>query len=153
MNTLIPLELVPCLDDISRQAFATLANMHPTLASADLLLSHVVASRISIRGEQGTEIDLQIRVDALFAKAFTHRLFATVTLDVSEEEVVDAIKELANTVGGNLKGLVHAETTLSIPDAVLGSQTSETNVITKYAYRFEGAGECVVELCEVSANC
>ncbi|MGI4758560.1 MAG: chemotaxis protein CheX [Janthinobacterium lividum] len=153
MSAFIPAELAPCLDDISRQAFATLADMYPVTASADSLVSSAVASRISIRGEQDAESDLWIRADEPFAEAFTQRLFATLTTHVSEDEVIDAIKELANTVGGNLKGLVDAATTLSIPTAVLSPQTlKQTNVIAKFAYHFEGAGECVVELCESSAN-
>ncbi|MGI4828067.1 MAG: chemotaxis protein CheX [Janthinobacterium lividum] len=42
-----------------------------------------------------------------------------------DDDVLDAIGELANTVGGNFKGLFSADTTLPIPEIFKVNQSAE----------------------------
>jgi chemotaxis protein CheX len=54
------------------------------------------------------------------ADAAAAAMFAAEPGSLSEDEVADALGELTNMVGGNVKGLLPAPSTLSIPSVALG---------------------------------
>lgn len=154
MNAVLPVEAVQCLDDICQQAFLMLAGMDATPAASHLLSTAcTVACRISIHDAMGSQFDLLIQADAMFAHHFAQALFETSTPHVAEEEIIDAFKELANTVGGNLKGIIETETTLSIPETESCVSRNQASVsLARLEYCFANAGQCVVELCEPLNN-
>lgn len=149
MNAALPAEAVQCLDDICQQAFFMLAGMDATPASDLPSTACTVACRISIHDATGSQFDLLIKADAPFAHHFAQTLFETPTPDVPEEEIIDAFKELANTVGGNLKGVIETETTLSIPEteSCLPRNRAAASLM-RLEYCFANYGQCVVEVCE-----
>lgn len=147
MTALVSPEAASCLDSICRQAFLMLAGMEAGPAHTPSAPAYAVACRISIQEAEGAQSDLLIRADASFAKHFAQNLFGKPAEDVDEEEIADALRELANTVGGNLKGVLEAETSLSIPEMVPDVHSCRADVVTRSGYLFADAGECSAELC------
>lgn len=148
MSTLVSTEAASCLDSICRQAFLMLAGMDASPARPSPAPAYAVACRISIKGVDGSQSDLIIRADAFFAKHFTQALFNESAEDVNDAEIADAVRELANTVGGNLKGVIEAQTSLSIPEMLLDAFSRRAEPLISSGYSFADAGDCVVELCE-----
>jgi chemotaxis protein CheX len=61
-----------------------------------------------------------VELSARFARAAAAALFALEEADVGEDEIRDAVGELANVVGGNIKALMPGGCQLSLPAVVQG---------------------------------
>jgi chemotaxis protein CheX len=105
---------------VAKQAFAIMAEMNVFAAAApsDPTLSELesgptFAALIGYIGEcQGT---LRIDCSPSIAFAFTERICGIDPPLEFNSDVSDAIGELINTIGGNLKGLLPPHTRLNIP--------------------------------------
>ncbi|MGN6605563.1 MAG: chemotaxis protein CheX [Jatrophihabitans sp.] len=84
------------------------------VSDADLSLS----ASVSMTGEWPGHV--VVGCSDGFARRFASRLFLTDI--VSDSDIVDAIGELANVVGGNVKSVVPGPNVLSLPHVVRGSE-------------------------------
>jgi len=66
------------------------------------------------------EGSILLSCSARAARTVAAALFATTSDEVSSAEVVDAVGELTNMVGGNLKGLLPGPSRLSLPSVTEG---------------------------------
>jgi chemotaxis protein CheX len=78
-----------------------------------------VAASVHIAG--GCEGSLVILCSAACARGVAARMFEVEPAEVSVDDVRDAMGELANMVGGNIKGLLGAPCHLSLPTLVEGT--------------------------------
>lgn len=85
--------------------------------------SEVIAS-VQISGEwQGAVV---VTCARHVAEAITEAMFAMDPGTTSQEELDDAMGEMANMIGGNIKGLVPGPSQLSLPTVVEGKDISAT---------------------------
>jgi chemotaxis protein CheX len=68
-----------------------------------------------IRSSGGWESLVQVLTPRRTAVAIASNMFAMSEDELSEEEIRDAVGEIVNMVGGNLKGIVEGESSLSLP--------------------------------------
>lgn len=135
------------LDKISKQALKILAGMQPLAMSEHGLFSPVIESWVRIDGEAATRFQVLVIADLPFAFTFSERFLGTPVADVGDLEVTDALQELANTIGGNFKGLLGPEATLSIPETFVGSRTLVQNEpLAAFTYSFAEGGRCGIYL-------
>jgi chemotaxis protein CheX len=116
---------------------------------------HVTGS-VTVTGAADCVVALQLRHDA--ARVFAAAMFGMEADEVGEDEVADAIGELTNMVGGNIKSLLPEPSWLSLP-AVSGGralvrvpgaeatnavalQSADQRILVRVWSRPEGAGEC-----------
>lgn len=141
-------ELIPNLDAVATQAFHMLAGMTPEPINTPLGPFSVEAS-IGYEGEKKAPKQLLIRANRRFAVDFAAHLLGLPLLAEIDDDVIDALGELANTIGGNFKGLLSADTVLSIPVVSLITYTDiqQSNAsLAEVAYTFPGSGECLIRL-------
>ena len=119
------LDLVPTVEDVVSIATDVWSSLNldleqtaPTLVDTEITGS----ASVSISGSW----DGIVRLD--FAAGLPGELAAAMFMmepaDVSEDEIADAVGELANMLGGNLKSLLPEHSRLSLPSVVLGSSVT-----------------------------
>jgi chemotaxis protein CheX len=69
----------------------------------------------SIRITGATEATITVEAPVDTARGIGETMFATQADSLDEEEVRDAIGEIANMIGGNVKGMYEGESHLSLP--------------------------------------
>jgi chemotaxis protein CheX len=69
--------------------------------------------------ETGDELGVHVRVAAVLARILATRMFGCD--EPTSEDLLDAVGELGNIAGGNVKALLFGAGRLSLPSAVLGS--------------------------------
>jgi chemotaxis protein CheX len=72
-----------------------------------------LVAQVAVHGE--TPAAVAIAMDAAGARAVAERMLAGVGMGVEEADVIDAMGELANVLGGNLKALLPEGSTLTLP--------------------------------------
>jgi chemotaxis protein CheX len=72
-----------------------------------------LVAQVDVHGE--TPAAVAIAMDSAGARAVAERMLAGVGLGIEEADVVDAMGELANVLGGNLKALLPEGSTLTLP--------------------------------------
>ena len=75
--------------------------------------SEALSAVIRVSGEW--ESLIQVLAPMATARTIASNMFATEEAELTESEIRDAFGEIANMVGGNLKGIVDRETSLSLP--------------------------------------
>jgi hypothetical protein len=82
----------------------------------------LATSRLSIHDEvQDTYLGIEVRVGAVLARLLASKMMAAG--DPSPDDLLDAVGELGNIVGGNVKTLLYHTARLSLPMADLNSRT------------------------------
>ena len=105
---------------VAQQAFAVLADIEvfPAASTADPLAfdsEETADIRGVIRYMGESEGTIRIECSSSIAFAFTERMTGVEIPVAFNEDVRDAIGELINTIGGNLKGLLPAGTRINTP--------------------------------------
>jgi CheY-specific phosphatase CheX len=103
---------------IALQVFLVMANMDIAPASAHTSTGEQVIASI-LRFSDPSKGTMLLECTPSLAYAFTARLMQVPTPESLDDDVRDAMGELANMIGGNLKGLMPEETCVSTP-LVLG---------------------------------
>lgn len=88
-------------------------------AAAARLEGHTITSCVHITGEW--EGSLAMTFGPSLCRRLASGMFALDDADLDDELVRDAVGELANIAGGNVKGMVAAETELSLPQVIEGT--------------------------------
>jgi len=90
------------------------------LPAADVAIEGDKASGcVTIRG--GWEGAVLMEMSPRLAAVVASGLFGSSETDLSPEEVADAVGELVNVVGGNVKGMLPGPSELSLPSVATGS--------------------------------
>ena len=77
-----------------------------------------VCASVSISGEwNGTVL---VACSAPLARLVTAQLLLTADADLADDDVRDAVSELANVIGGNVKSVMPGPSVLSLPSSSLG---------------------------------
>ncbi|MCA9033622.1 MAG: chemotaxis protein CheX [Planctomycetaceae bacterium] len=76
-----------------------------------------------IRISGGWNSLVQVLTPMTTARVIASRMFATDESDLTEADILDAVGEIVNMVGGNLKGIVEVDSSLSLP--CVGQATGE----------------------------
>ncbi len=108
---------------IVQQVFETMVNLPLLACAADALpQAGTVASLLEFTDPSAGAILVECTPG--LAYLFTARLMSIKPPDSVDEDVADAMRELANMVGGNLKGLMPEETRVGIP-RLLGPEEAD----------------------------
>ncbi len=120
-----------CLEDqtaIVQNIFAIMVDMEMHLVSAPANFDQVVTSALYF--EQASKGVILVECSEELAYLFTSRLMSIDVPDSIDADVADSMAELANMIGGNLKGLMPAETHISMP-VLLGRHDLPTVIGTR----------------------
>ncbi|HYO84930.1 MAG TPA: chemotaxis protein CheX [Dermatophilaceae bacterium] len=78
-----------------------------------------MAGSVGISGATDCLIALQVQTDG--ARQFAAAMFGLEVTEISDDDVADAVGELTNMVGGNIKSLLPEPSSLSLPVVAQGS--------------------------------
>ncbi len=95
---------------------------HPLGADAPALQGESMTGCVHVSGEWNGSVFLQCGVDV--AATLAEAMFAAEPGTLSDDEVSDALGELTNMVGGNVKSLLPAPSRLSVPSIAVGQSCS-----------------------------
>ena len=108
---------------ITHDMFTSMLNIPEarTGSSVSALPSEVIQGSVSIDGDWHAE--LRVVASKQLAESIACAMFAMEVDELTTCEIHDAIGEVANVIGGNLKGIVNQDCSLGIPD--ISTSTSE----------------------------
>ncbi len=114
-------------EDVSRIAadvFRTMLSLEiwPDTAAADLHHTEVVTAAVYFAGEWKGAVLIECTTSQAFD--FTARLFSSAPPETMDDDVRDALGELANMVAGNLKSVLPGGVGISMPSVVEGKNYS-----------------------------
>ncbi len=98
---------------IAQQVFLTMADMELFPTSVPASAGPVIASILQY--SEPSEGTMLLECTPSLAYAFTSRFMQVPIPESLDDDVRDAMAELANMIGGNLKGLMPEETCVSMP--------------------------------------
>ena len=108
----------------------------PVSGTIDFGTDEYLVGCVSITGD--FDLALMIEVPKALAHSLAATMFAMEEDDLSNEEVFDTLGEMANMVGGNVKGLLPGHTQLSLPTVAEGAgfhlRVPGTELLTELAY-------------------
>lgn len=107
---------------ITQDVWASFLLMDLVPVADDALPGHVMTGVVSVSGEWEGSVILEVPLEHAVAAA--EAMFAADPGSLSDDEVGDALGELTNMVGGNIKGLLPAPSRLSIPSVASGEHVS-----------------------------
>lgn len=136
-------ELATDIDDVTRQVWEhvlalTPTTVHPDDCDPDDDRVCTVSSSVHIIGGWSGAVSLAMTPDLTLEIA--SRMFDATAEDLSAEEVDDAVGEMANMIGGNVKSLLGGVAQLSMPTVTRGPRPSfpGTEIAENVAYRVAG---------------
>ncbi len=108
----------------------------PTDGPIDFGTQPYLVGCVSITGDY--DITLLVEVPEALARNLAATMFAMDESDLSPDEVFDTLGEMANMVGGNVKGLLAGNTQLSLPTVAEGEgfhvRVPGAETLTELAY-------------------
>jgi chemotaxis protein CheX len=111
------------LNSLASEVFSSMANTYLELSgdavSPEELNGYIVSS---VRVEGAWEGVVRLDMDIEMARATTARLLGAAEVDVSPEDIQDAVGELANMLGGGVKELMPQPSNLSLPSVAIGDE-------------------------------
>lgn len=125
----LPGDIASIVDDIGALYLGT---SMPAVVGGGVQTSRVWTSRVSIQGNWNGM--LVISCTREFALQATSDLMGVSVAEVSEDEAVDGVGELANVIGGNLKAIISS--------AVGSSCRLSLPSVEREPVRTDRAGEC-----------
>ena len=131
--TIQPDDLSQMVDDL----FTTMLGMpvDSTQESAEPPTNALQAS-VQIRGDWTAM--LQIIASKEFASHAANAMFGVDPSELTEDEILDALGEVANVIGGNAKGVVDKDCSLTIPCVGGYAKTEAQSNTTQLSYQFRG---------------
>lgn len=114
------------IHSIAQEVWESLLSMsllpHPLGADAPVLEGQSMTGCVHVSGEWNGSVFLQC--GTAVADAVAEAMFAADPGTLSPDEVSDALGELTNMVGGNVKSLLPAPSSLSVPSIAVGQSCS-----------------------------
>ena len=102
--------------DIAQMAsdlFVSMLDMSFDANPIDIPTSHSIQSTVWIRGEWNAE--LRVCCSKFLATRIARAMYLATEEELSTHTVQDVLGEVANVIGGNIKGIVNADCSLSLP--------------------------------------
>ena len=120
-DTTPALDLVPAVEDIvsiATDVWSSLnLDLERTAPVLDAAITGSASASITGNWDGMVRLDFSTELPGELAAA----MFMMEPADVTDDEVADAVGELANMLGGNLKSLFPEHSRLSLPSVVLGT--------------------------------
>ena len=116
--------------DLEEAAYHVLSGFPAEYANPPASIDDTIKARIEISGD--TTAALSVEAETHAASALAIAFFGLVGEELVEQDLIDAVKESANVIGGALKPLLHGVTTLGIP-VHDGEQITDTVAVVNYA--------------------
>ena len=113
-----PEQILAITQDVWESFLVLHLKPHPLGEAAPPLAGPTVTGCVHISGEWDGSVFLQVGAD--HAQAAAEAMFAADAGSLSQSEISDALGELTNMVGGNIKSLVPAPSKLSLPSVSEG---------------------------------
>jgi chemotaxis protein CheX len=114
------------ISSIAQEVWESLLGMsllpHPLGAAAPAPQGRSMTGCVHVHGEWNGSVFLQC--DLAVATAVAEVMFAAESGTLSDDEISDALGELTNMVGGNIKSLLPAPSRLSVPTIAVGEPGS-----------------------------
>ena len=108
--------------EITKDVWSSFLQMDLEVGPPGALSGHTLTGCVAISGEwNGTVV---VQAAAAHAHAAAEAMFMAEPGTLSEDEVMDALGELTNMVGGNIKSLMPEPSKLSIPSVTGGDNTT-----------------------------
>ncbi|MDA8295506.1 MAG: chemotaxis protein CheX [Actinomycetota bacterium] len=133
------------IEEIAHQLWASLVPTEGVLVPSACALAHLhrasgrITAAVSISGScDGT---VELACSEPLGRAIAAFMFGLPEADLDEAAVTDAVGELANIVGGNVKSLLPPPTSLSIPIVTTGPTASDEGRTASCAVGFDFLGE------------
>ena len=100
---------------ISESLFETMLNMEFDADPADPVAdwSDALVGKITIDGD--LEAEIRVIASQELARRIACKMFAITDDEIAEEDILDAMGEVANIIGGNAKGIFDGDCKLSLP--------------------------------------
>jgi chemotaxis protein CheX len=126
---------------ITQNVLGIMLDMEPETGDEPEIMAHgkqAFIGRVDISGQwQGTVV---VQATPQLARLFAARFFEMALDEVNDSDIRDAVTELTNMIGGNIKGQVPAPSYLSIPSVTYGSVSDfllpGSEVVTEVATYF-----------------
>lgn len=115
--------------DLEEAAYHVLSGFPAEHANPPATIDDTIKARIEITGD--TTAALSVEAETHAASALAMAFFGISGAELTETDLVDAVKESANVIGGALKPLLHGVTTLGIPEHN-GEQITDTVATVNY---------------------
>ena len=106
-------------DDVAqivREVFSSMLALEVEPIDGEISLEPIgsaVAGSVGVTGATDCLISMEMQEEA--ARAVAGAMFGLEAPDVSDDDIADAVGELTNMVGGNIKSLLPEPSTLSLP--------------------------------------
>ena len=114
------------ITEIAQEVWESFLSMsllpHPLGADAPLLDGQSVTGCVHVFGQWTGSVFLSC--DLTVAAAAAEAMFAADPGSLSSDEISDAVGELTNMVGGNIKSLLPVPSSLSVPTVAVGDHCS-----------------------------
>ncbi len=108
---------------------------------------------VEIRGDQVLVVEILAHED--LTQAIAEAMFAADRGSLSRDEIRDAFGEVANMIGGNVKGMMGAEANLSLPFVSEAAEDDLTDQLSRISATFECCGyplTCVIREAAIGAK-
>jgi chemotaxis protein CheX len=116
--------MTPSSDDITeiaREVWSAMLGLETEVAATETLDSgSLFTGTVTITGAADSVVSIQ--TTDVGARAYAAAMFGSAADEVADDEVVDAIGELTNMVGGNIKSLLPEPSRLSLPAVAQGQK-------------------------------
>lgn len=112
------------LTSLTVAVWESFLDLHAEPAPGAPVSGRVYTSCVNISG--GWDGSVLLVIPAGLATAVAASMFGMQPTDLSEAEITDAVGELANIVGGNVKGLIEEPCGLSLPTVTVGTDYQVT---------------------------
>ena len=108
------------LEDLLRNIWQSMLLPEEPLEEGAARQEYDFASCVDIVGPWNGVVSVEC--DEALARAFARSLFASGEAELGEGELFDALREVANLIGGNVKGALAGGCRLSLPRATRGAE-------------------------------
>jgi chemotaxis protein CheX len=131
------------LRNIATHVWLTLfqTDLLPVEITEDEFAKEDLAGIVHISGAWEGEVTVQC--PTALARQLAAQMFAMAPEDLSQEEIRDALGEITNVCGGNLKAILPGPSQLSLPSIVSGSDYSlhvlGHHIVQQVGFRCDGA--------------
>ena len=116
------------LADLTRDVCQTMLGMDITPSPSPGTSETHLASKVAISGEWNRVVEVIATPEA--ARRIAATMFCMEVDEVADSDIEDAVSEVANMIGGNVKGILGGECELSLP-SVTSSVAVENDTLAK----------------------
>ena len=119
------------LADLTRDVCQTMLGIEITPSPSPSSSETQLASKVSISGEWNRVVEVIASPEA--ARRIAATMFCMEPEEVGESDIEDAVSEVANMIGGNVKGILGGDCELSLP-SVTACVAVENDTLAKATF-------------------